>query len=479
MTKRMAGATVVVGGALALVLLLRHPYLEQGANAVAAAPLVFNEGTSTAGPAVAKARRVYPYSIVPGGVADRDELAHAVKADKVVAEHYVSFNVARASALTVLRPRAVYVSYRRGDKVYWTANRLMLAPGETVLSDGKSEIRGRCGNRISDVPQLPVEARGPSEHELDASVEVAPAASNEMGVIELSFALDEANDQGGAARQDHQLLTLGDGGPLLAANTPAARGSAGQDSGARPALLASLTSGWSRSLASSTASRSASATPDPNSATPAATGAYGSGAGNGAPTSAATAAQSGGAAPAPGNGAASATPTTTGTQAPSGAQAGSGPEIPAGTQVAAGSNPPDLGVEQQFVIPNVPSLPPTPSATADQAMADSAQVPEQGGGAASAKPTTTGTDAPRRADAGSASETPSGNQATTGSLSPDIGAEPFPIPNVPSWPSSSSATDQQARARSAELPEPGSLGLDGLAFAALLWACRKGVRLKR
>jgi hypothetical protein len=148
-----------------------------------------------------KTRRVYPYSIVPGGVTDRRELARVVVMDKVVATHYAAFEVARASVRTVDKPRAVYVSYRKGDKVYWTSKKLQLAKGETLLSDGQNEIRTRCGNRISDVPQLPVEATGPSEEQLDASVEVAGEDGGD--VEEAGF---EAGDN--PAGQPFQLQTF-------------------------------------------------------------------------------------------------------------------------------------------------------------------------------------------------------------------------------------------------------------------------------
>lgn len=114
-------------------------------------------------------RRIYPYSIVPGGVADRAELAQAIKTDKVVADHYAGFGVDKARPVTVARPRAVYVSYRKDDKVYWTKKKLMLEEGETLLTDGVNELRARCANRISDTPMLPVSADEPSQVEFDAS----------------------------------------------------------------------------------------------------------------------------------------------------------------------------------------------------------------------------------------------------------------------------------------------------------------------
>jgi hypothetical protein len=135
-------------------------------------------------------RRVYPYSIVPGGVTGRAELAHAVMADKVVAAHYAGFAVDKASVRTVAGARAVYVSYRKADQVYWTARKVMLADGETVVSDGRTEIRARCGNRISDTPRLPVEVKGPDERELDTPVDPAGGTLRET-----AFTLDdEAGD---------------------------------------------------------------------------------------------------------------------------------------------------------------------------------------------------------------------------------------------------------------------------------------------
>jgi hypothetical protein len=135
-----------------------------------------------------KTRRVYPYSIVPGGVLNRQELTHAVVVDKVVAQHYAAFEAGKATVRTVDKPRGVYVSYRKGEKVYWTSKKLQLAKGETLLSDGQNEIRTRCGNRISDVPQLPVEASGPSEEELDSSVE--QAQEDEGTVEQVGYAAD-------------------------------------------------------------------------------------------------------------------------------------------------------------------------------------------------------------------------------------------------------------------------------------------------
>lgn len=143
---------------------------------VAAAPstaVVSQPAPARAEAPAAVARRVYPYSIIPGGVSGREELARVIKTDKVVAAHYASFDVGNAVNTTVSKPRAVYVSYRKGDQVYWTARKLMLVEGETLLTDGRNEMRARCANRISDEPQLPVEPDAPSAEELDSIVAVS------------------------------------------------------------------------------------------------------------------------------------------------------------------------------------------------------------------------------------------------------------------------------------------------------------------
>ena len=143
------------------------------AHAVNAAPPVARETA---------VRKVYPYSIVPGGVRDAAELARVIRTDFVVATHYAGFDVANARAVTVTKVRAVYVSYRKGDQVYWTKKKLMLAEGETLLTDGTNEMRARCANRISDVPQFPVESHGPTEAELDTVLADATEGGSLMAV---------------------------------------------------------------------------------------------------------------------------------------------------------------------------------------------------------------------------------------------------------------------------------------------------------
>lgn len=115
-------------------------------------------------------RAVYPYSVIPGGADSSEELRQAVDTDRVVAEHYSDFDIARVRRVTLTAPQLVYVSYRVGNSVYWTSNKLMLAKGEAVLTDGRSMARVRCGNRISVSPVKPNLLTEPSVEDFDAPV---------------------------------------------------------------------------------------------------------------------------------------------------------------------------------------------------------------------------------------------------------------------------------------------------------------------
>jgi hypothetical protein len=118
----------------------------------------------------APSRPTYPHSIIAGGAYTRAEVAAAVQTDAVVAAHYRSLDVDHLRPTTVDAPRAVYVSYRIGNEVYWTKRPVRLARGETLLTDGESAIRARCGNRVSEVAQYPVAG---DEPELDTQVPAA------------------------------------------------------------------------------------------------------------------------------------------------------------------------------------------------------------------------------------------------------------------------------------------------------------------
>jgi hypothetical protein len=98
-------------------------------------------------------RPVYPYSVVRGGVEDARELKWVAEHDPVVAAHYAGFDYQRARVVRLALAQTVYLSYRIGNKVYWTRHRIALHKGEKLITDGKITARTRCGNRVETVPQ--------------------------------------------------------------------------------------------------------------------------------------------------------------------------------------------------------------------------------------------------------------------------------------------------------------------------------------
>ena len=122
-------------------------------------------------------RTVYPYSVIAGGAQSPQELREAVAVDPVVAQHYADFDITNARRVTLDAPKLVYVSYRIGNKVFWTKHKLALRKGEAMLSDGHNMTRTRCGNRISVLPVRPNAPAEPTSSELDGPEFPAIASS--------------------------------------------------------------------------------------------------------------------------------------------------------------------------------------------------------------------------------------------------------------------------------------------------------------
>jgi hypothetical protein len=131
-------------------------------------------------------RTVYPYSIVPGGVTSPVELREAAAHDATVAAHYAGFNYARGRVVEVRQPRLVYLSYRRGNRVYWSRKQVSLHPGEKLLTDGNITARTRCANQVSVLPQAETSPEEPSMAELDRPDAVA------SGIERFPSALDSS-----------------------------------------------------------------------------------------------------------------------------------------------------------------------------------------------------------------------------------------------------------------------------------------------
>ncbi|MGC8759049.1 MAG: hypothetical protein ACP5VC_03735 [Bryobacteraceae bacterium] len=138
------------------------------------------------------ARLVYPYSVVPGGVASPEEVAEAMLRDPVVARHYAGFDLKRARVETLRQPRLAYVSYRIKDRVFFTRKPVRLYAGEQVITDGKTTIRARCGNKVEEAPQAAVSPEEPAEEVLNApKLEPEKAKEAPLGAPALEAAKPE------------------------------------------------------------------------------------------------------------------------------------------------------------------------------------------------------------------------------------------------------------------------------------------------
>ena len=118
-----------------------------------------------------KNRTIYPYSVIPGGVRDRDELATHISNDPVVNTHYKNFRVLLARLMRAPKARQVHVSYRLGNRVYWTAKTVRIPEGEILITDGNEVARTRCGNLISEDPKEPVSPEEPPIEVLETPIE--------------------------------------------------------------------------------------------------------------------------------------------------------------------------------------------------------------------------------------------------------------------------------------------------------------------
>jgi len=138
--------------------------------AVAPRNLILESNSSFAG------RPLLPYSVIPGGVESAAELRNAIEHDPVVAAHYSDFDLAKARVIRLDRDEMEYVSYRLGDRVFWTKKQLKLHKGETLITDGAHEARTRCGNRLSDHGAQPTSPAQPPDAALDSPTMQSPAA---------------------------------------------------------------------------------------------------------------------------------------------------------------------------------------------------------------------------------------------------------------------------------------------------------------
>ena len=148
-------------GCIAWFVFLKDPTPRHAASQLAAASGT-SENEVHAEPVAAAVRPVYRHSVVPGGVRSVQELEYVIERDRVVAAHYQGINPLLMRNEHLHQPLLAHVSYRIGDKVYWTKKPVQLPKNEPVMTDGTRMIRERCGNLISLEPLAPVSDEEPA-----------------------------------------------------------------------------------------------------------------------------------------------------------------------------------------------------------------------------------------------------------------------------------------------------------------------------
>jgi hypothetical protein len=127
---------------------------------------------------------VWAYSVVPGGVRSAEEVRDTIRKDAIVRAHYEGVKTSELRSIKADDDINAYVSYRRNEKIYWTAKRVRIPKGERVLDDGENRIRERCGNRISLTPQQPTSPHEPETAELEKFLDVSRDTAEPLKVAQ-------------------------------------------------------------------------------------------------------------------------------------------------------------------------------------------------------------------------------------------------------------------------------------------------------
>ena len=173
--RRAAGAFLLTAIAIAALLTADYLFRAIDARSTRESRMGLDLSLATSRTVSAAPRRpTFKYSVISGGAWSAQDLKIAVQQDPVVADHYRNADIATMRPVTLASDRLAYVSYRIGDRVYWTKRKLRIRSGETILTNGQTEIRARCGNCISMEPLLPTADDEPGEAAFDALTDTGP-----------------------------------------------------------------------------------------------------------------------------------------------------------------------------------------------------------------------------------------------------------------------------------------------------------------
>jgi hypothetical protein len=142
----------------AILLLPRAPRLRQqdGQSTSPETALPFTQALPIRSALNRSDRPNYRYSVIPQGVYSVEEFKAALATDAIVKAHYSGFDRTKLRMVQMPSAKLMYTSYRKDGLIYWTNHRVRVAADEMLVTDGTNLARARCGNRLSEQPQVPV-----------------------------------------------------------------------------------------------------------------------------------------------------------------------------------------------------------------------------------------------------------------------------------------------------------------------------------
>lgn len=122
------------------------------------------------------------------GASSVEAFRASVQKDPVLARRFAGFRWAAARAIVLEEPQSVHVTYRQAGRIGWTRKPLTLVAGETLVTDGKTTVRGYCCNEIAVGPSAPSEfTEGPARPTERAQAAVAPTELSAGGAHPTEF----------------------------------------------------------------------------------------------------------------------------------------------------------------------------------------------------------------------------------------------------------------------------------------------------
>lgn len=125
-------------------------------------------------------RVVFQYSVIPGGVASATELQEFANGDYVVRALYSGINYPLVHEHHTKSEMKMYVSYRVGQRVFWTKGTHIIPAGEKTYTDGRLLVRARCGNLLSFTPRYPTQTIEPELSSVATTIDPSLSTSTPM-----------------------------------------------------------------------------------------------------------------------------------------------------------------------------------------------------------------------------------------------------------------------------------------------------------